>query len=184
MAEGVARLPLQESWSVCTCQHHVPWNVVLTSASTYSTFYFKLYSTIYTNYCRVQCHSGKESGLTWNQPQPHYDHFVVFSILLTKRHWQSSTSTRPVWQRQKSVMSRIQSTDHEEAIFDRQRGNIKMVNWLDCGGVQIMTARKCNIKHDRQLYSWLVLPPYTVKIRGGCLERIIEMSSCPTTQHS
>ena len=41
-------------------------------------FFFKLYSTIYANYCRAQCHSRKESGLTRNQPQPHYDHFVVF----------------------------------------------------------------------------------------------------------
>ena len=39
MAEGVARLALRGSRSVCTCQHHVPWNVVLTSASTYSTFF-------------------------------------------------------------------------------------------------------------------------------------------------
>ena len=81
MAEGVARLPLQGSRSVRMCQHHVPWdprNVVLTSASTYSTFFFKLYSTIYSDYCKVQCHSRKESGLTRNQPQPHYDHFVVF----------------------------------------------------------------------------------------------------------
>ena len=38
------------------------------------------------------------------------------SILSTKRQWQSSTSTRPVWQHQKGVMSRIQS---KEAIFDR-----------------------------------------------------------------
>ena len=53
--------------------------------------------------------------------------------------------------------------------------NIKMVNWPDCGGVQIVTARKCNIKHHRQLYSRLVLPPYTVKIRGGRLGRIIEI---------
>ena len=106
------------------------------------------------------------------------------SILSAKRQWQSSTSMRPVWQLQKSVMSRIQSTDHEEAIFVRQRGNIKMVNWPDCGGVQIVTARKCNIKHHRQFYSRLVLPPYTVKIRGGRLGRIIEMSSCPTTQNS
>ena len=75
-------------------------------------------------------------------------------------------------------MSRMQSTDHEEAIFDRQHK--KMVNWPDCGGVQIVTARKCNIKHNRQLYSRLVLPPYTVKIRGGRLGIIIEMSSCPT----
>ena len=36
-----------------------------------------------------------------------------------------------------SVMSRIQSTDHEEAIFDHQRGNIKMVNWPDCGGQRV-----------------------------------------------
>ena len=59
-----------------------------------------------------------------------------------------------------------------------------------------MTVRKCNIKHHRpvthrivdrsavlSLYSWLVLPPYTVKTRGGRLGRIIEMSSCLATQH-
>ena len=33
-------------------------------------------------------------------------------------------------------------------------------------------------------YSQLVLPPYTVKIRGGRLGRIIEMSSCPATQYN
>ena len=42
------------------------------------------------------------------------------SILSTKRQWQSSTSTRPVWQRQKGVMSWIQS---KEAIFDHQHQN-------------------------------------------------------------
>ena len=50
----------------------------LRQAPTLHFFFFKLYSTIYANYCRVQCHSRKESGLTWNQLQPHYDHFVVF----------------------------------------------------------------------------------------------------------
>ena len=40
---------------------------------------------------------------------------------------------------------------------------------------------------EQLLYSQLVLPPYTlytVKIRGGRLGMFIEVSSCPTTQHS
>ena len=52
LVEGVARLPLRGSWSVCTCQHHVPWNVVLTSASTYSTFlgfYVFIFLTVHYN---------------------------------------------------------------------------------------------------------------------------------------
>ena len=41
--------------------------------------------------CRVQCHSRKEFGLTRNQPQPHYDHFVVFldsidQVTMTKQY--------------------------------------------------------------------------------------------------
>ena len=36
---GSCPLALRGNRSVCTCQHHVPWNVVLTSASTYSTFF-------------------------------------------------------------------------------------------------------------------------------------------------
>ena len=47
-----------------------------------------------------------------------------------------------------------------------------MVNWADCGSVQIVTARKCNMKHHRQLYSRLVLPPYTIKIREDTWEEL------------
>ena len=58
---------------------------------------------------------------------------LLFSwILSTKRQWQSSASTRPVWQRQKGVMSQIQSTDHEEAIFDRQHQNGELVRLWRC----------------------------------------------------
>ena len=32
-------LATTRKWSVCTCQHHVPWNVVLTSASSYAIFF-------------------------------------------------------------------------------------------------------------------------------------------------
>ena len=63
-----------------------------------------------------------------------------------------------------------------------------------CRG-QIVTARECpdcdsqEVQHqapstEQLLYSRLVLPPYTVRIRGGRLGGIIQMSSCPTTQHS
>ena len=58
---------------------------------------------------------------------------LLFSwILSTKRQWQSSASTRPVWQRQKGVMSGIQSTDHKEAIFDRQHQNGELVKLWRC----------------------------------------------------
>ena len=59
------------------------------------------------------------------------------SILSTKQQWQSSTSMRPVWQHQESVMSQMQGTIYEEVIFDRQRGNIKMVNWPNCGDLRV-----------------------------------------------
>ena len=176
MAEGVACLPLRGSRSVCMCQHHVPWNVVLTSASTYSTFLFNCtlqYTRIIVEYSVIVGRS-----LVWLETKLNLTMTILLfsSILLTKRQWHSSTNTRPVWQCQKSLGCRVR----------RQylTANIKIVNWPDCGGVQIETARKCNIKHHRQLYNWLVLPPYTVKIRGGHLGIIIEMSCCPTTQHS
>ena len=51
------------------------------------------------------------------------------SILSTKRQWQSSTSTRQVWQRQKGVMSQIQS---KEAIFDHQHQNGELVRLWRC----------------------------------------------------
>ena len=142
MAEGVARLPLRGSRSVCTCQHHVPWNMVLTSASIYSTFFYLTalqYTQIIIEYSVIVGRS-----LVWLKTSlnPTMTILLFSSILSTKRQWQSSTSMRPLWQRQKSVMSRIQSTDHEKAIFDRQRENIKMVYWPDCGIVQIVTARK------------------------------------------
>ena len=47
-----------------------------------------------------------------------------------------------------------------------------MVNWAYCGSVQIVTARKCNMKHHLQLYSRLVLPPYTIKIREDTWEEL------------
>ena len=139
MAEGVACLPLRGSRSVCTCQHHVPWdpwNVMLTVANTYSTFEKKKFNCT-LQYARIIVEYSVIVGrsLVWLETNlnPTMTILLFSSIISTKRQWQSSTSMRPVWQRQKSVMSWIQSTDHEEAIFDRQRGNIKMVNWPDCG---------------------------------------------------
>ena len=151
MIEVVARLPLWGSWSVCTCQHHVPWEIVIhetwcwlwqahTLLFLFSLILFYFFNCTLQNMRIIVEYSvivGR--SLVWLKTNlnPTMTILLFSSILSTKRQWQSSTSTRPVWQRQKSVMSRMQSTDHEEAIFDRQRGNIKMVNWPDCGGQRV-----------------------------------------------
>ena len=130
MDEVVARLPLPGSRSVCTCQHHVPWNVVLTSASTYSFFNCVLqYTWIIEEYSVIVGRS-----LVWLETNlnPTMTILLFSSILSAKRQWQSSTSMRPVWQLQKSVMSRIQSTDHEEAIFDRGHQNGELARLWRC----------------------------------------------------
>ena len=184
MAAGVAHLPLRGSRSRCTCQHQVPWNVVLTSARTFTTFFFLLYSTIYmyANYCRVQCHSRKESGLTWNQPQPHYDQFIVFLDSID----QATMTEQYEYEPSLTASERCDISDAEYRSWGGdiwlpkrkyQNGELASLWWPE--SVQILTARKCNIKHHRQFYSRLVLPPYTVKIRGGRLGRIIKMSLCP-----
>ena len=89
--------------------------------------------------------------------------FLFSSILSAKQQWQSSTSTRPDWQRQKGVMFRMQSTYHEEAIFDRQHQNGELARLWWPENVQIGTARKCNIKHHGQLYSRRVLPSHAIR---------------------
>ena len=129
MAEGVARLPLRGSPPVCTCQHHVPWNVVLTSASTYSIFFFDCtlqYTRIIVEYSVIVGRS-----LVWLEINlnPTMTIMLFSSILWTKRQWQSSTSTRPVWQHQKGVTSQIQS---KEAIFDRQHQNGELARLWRC----------------------------------------------------
>ena len=127
MAEGVAPLPLRGSRSVCKCQHHVPWNMVLTSASTYYTFFLDfmfLFFVCTLKYSRIIVEYSVIVGrsLDWLETNlnPTMTILLFSSILSTKRQWQSSTSTRPVWQRQKGVMSWIQS---KEAIFDGQHQN-------------------------------------------------------------
>ena len=132
MVEGVACLPLRGSRSVCTCQHHVPWNVVLTSASTYSTFFLNCtlqYTRIIVEYSVIVGRS-----LVWleTNPNPTMTSLLFSSILLNKRQWQSSTITRSVWQCKKSLMSRIQSTDHEEAIVNHQHQNGELARWWQC----------------------------------------------------
>ena len=139
MAEGFARFPLQGSWSVCTCQHHIPWNVVLTSTSTYSTFFncTLQYARIIVEYSVIVGRS-----LVWLETNLNPTMAILFfsSILSTKQQWQNSTSTRQVGQRQKGVMSQIQSTDHEEAIFDcqHQNGEPAILWWCpDCDGQKV-----------------------------------------------
>ena len=129
-------LPLRGSRSVCTCQHQVPWNVVLTWASTYSTFFW-FYVFIFFN-CTlqqsriiVQYSVIVGRSLVWLETNlnPTMTILLFSSILWTKRPRQSSTSTRPVGQRQKGVMSRIQS---KEAIFDRQHQNGELARLWWC----------------------------------------------------
>ena len=92
------------------------------------------------------------------------------SILSTKRQWQSSTSTRPVWQHQKCVMSRIQS---KEAIFDCQHQNGELARlWRcpDCDSQKVQHQASHAIKTRRgrsTLCQAHVLPPHAVKTRGG-----------------
>ena len=73
-------------------------------------------------------------SLVWleTNPNPTMTILLFSSILLTKRQWQSSTITRSVWQCKKSVMSRIQSTDHEEAIVNHQHQNGELARWWRC----------------------------------------------------
>ena len=59
-----------------------------------------------------------ERSLVWLETNlnPTLAILLFSSILSTKRQWQSSIKTRPVWEFKKSVMSRTQS---KEVIFDR-----------------------------------------------------------------
>ena len=54
--------------------------------------------------------------------------------------------------------------------------------------VQIVTARKCNIKHHRQSsFSTVDMsshPTWGEDTIPSLMGKLIEMSSCPTTQHS
>ena len=79
------------------------------------------------------------------------------SILSTKQQEQSSSNNRPVWQCQKSLMSRIQSTDQEEEIFDcqHQNGELARLWWCpDCDSQKVQhqaPSTVCLSCHPTQL---------------------------------
>ena len=134
MAEWIARLPLQGSRSVCTCQHHFHemwcW---LRQAPTLLFFNCTLqYTRIIVEYSVIVGRS-----LVWLETNlnPTMTILLFSSILSTKRQWQSSTNTRPVWQRQKK--SQIQS---KEAILDcqHQNGELARLWWCpDCDSQKV-----------------------------------------------
>ena len=58
-----------------------------------------------------------------------------------------------------SILSTKRPSDHNEAVWERgQFGSVRMVRWLRCSSQSIVVYH---------FYSQLVLPPYTVKVRGG-----------------
>ena len=137
----------------------------------------------------------KESGLTQNQPQPHYDHFVVFLDSIN----QATMTEQYKYETSLMASEKCDVSDAEYRSWGgdiwppkRKHQNGELARLWRPESVQIVTARKCNIKHHRQsscspvslschpiqlrygedawkeLSRWaLVLPPNTVKIRGG-----------------
>ena len=74
----------------------------------------------------------------------------IMTILLFSQFYRPSNNDRAVQVRgQFDSIKKVWCLGYRVQIMRRQyltaqRENIKMVNWPDCGGVQIMTARKCN----------------------------------------
>ena len=115
----------------CLMGNCYPLGMVLTSASTYSTFFFFLNCTLQYTWIIVEYSVIVQRSLVWLETNlnPTVTILLFSSILSTKRQWQSSTSTRPVWQHQKGVMSQIQS---KEAIFDCQHQNGELARLWRC----------------------------------------------------
>ena len=75
-------------------------------------------------------------------------------------------------------------TDHRVMLFGHwhQNGGVS-TSWLSGSATsRPVTHQVVDRSAVWFLYNGLVMLPYTVKIRGGRLGRIIEMSSCPATQ--
>ena len=133
-------LATTRKWSVCTCRKL--WKTF--DFSKLLLYFFWILCFIFFN-CTLQQSRiivqytvivGR--SLVWLETNlnPTMTILLFSSILSTKRQWQSSTSTRPVWQRQKGVMSRMWSTGYRV--------------WSSTSSVEIVSARKCNIKHHWQ----------------------------------
>ena len=193
MAKRVACLPLRGSRLVCTCQHHIPWdpwNVVLTSASTYSTFlFFLIFLNVLCNIRELLLSTVSWYTGVWFDSKPTSTPLWSFCCFprfyqpsdndRAVRVWDQFDSTRKVWclRCRVQIMRRRYLTAKEETSKWWTGQIVATCECPDCDSQKVQHQAPST---EQLLYSRLVLPPYTVKIRGGRLGRIIEMSSCPT----
>ena len=133
----------------CLVGNCYPWGILSDSASTYCTyfylFFFFNFSIVQYSRFIVQYSVTVGRNLVWPETNLTPTMTIFSSILVTKRQWQSSEETRPVWRRQIGVMSQMRSTDHMEMIFDNRSANKKRP---DCDSQKV--------QHQAAVTQWVI----------------------------
>ena len=194
MIGGVAHLPLWGSQSVCMCQHHVPWEIVIHETWCWlrqapTLLFLFIFILFWFFNCTLQ--------YTWI--------IVEYSVIVGRSMVWLETNLNPTMTILLLFFPQFyRPSDNYRA--ERVRGQFDSVRKVWCLGCrvqimrrwyltateetskwwtgQIVTARECphcdsqKVQHqapstEQLLYSRLVLPPYTVKIREDVWKELL-----------